>query len=234
MKALITVKNIQEAGVVLKSGCDILDIKNPAEGSLGASYPWVVKEIMGIVPEDVQTSIAIGDVPNLPGTISFAVWGALVFKPDYIKIGLKGTTTQKEAVKFMKHIVRTAKLSKLNTRIVPVCYADYIRTQTVNPFYIAEISVEAGAKVAMIDTMIKDGKTLLDFMSVVDLRKIVSMCHKRKIEAAFAGSLTLKHIEIIRDTGADIFGVRGAVCVKGDRESKLSGELTKKFYEKFK
>ncbi len=46
MKALISPISIEEAKKVVAGGCDIADIKNVGEGSLGAQAPWVIKEIV--------------------------------------------------------------------------------------------------------------------------------------------------------------------------------------------
>ena len=45
MKVLISPTSLAEAEAVLAGGADIIDIKNPAEGSLGASFPWVIRDV---------------------------------------------------------------------------------------------------------------------------------------------------------------------------------------------
>ncbi|MDP8234258.1 MAG: (5-formylfuran-3-yl)methyl phosphate synthase [Candidatus Saelkia tenebricola] len=230
MKALITVINQEEARCVVKEGCDILDIKNPVEGSLGANYPWVIKEIVEIVPQEIEISIAIGDVPNLPGTVSMAVLGALQFKPDYIKVGLKGTKTKSEAVELMKKVVRTNRLSGVGAKIVAACYADYHKSGSVNLSYLPEIVSESGANIAMIDTLTKRDKNLLDFISKDELKKVVKICHEKGLKIALAGSLNEEHLEMIYHMGVDIFGVRGAVCSGGDRKSEMKVELVRELY----
>ncbi|MHA2277293.1 MAG: (5-formylfuran-3-yl)methyl phosphate synthase, partial [Candidatus Kariarchaeaceae archaeon] len=40
MRLLISVINREEAINAINGGTDILDIKNPKEGSLGANFPW--------------------------------------------------------------------------------------------------------------------------------------------------------------------------------------------------
>lgn len=236
MKALISVINKQEVQKVIEVGCDILDIKNPLEGSLGANYPWVIKEIIEIVPQskNIEVSITVGDVPNLPGTISLAVLGALQFKPDYIKVGLKGPKTKSEAINLMKKIIRTIKTSSSNSKIVAAGYADYNRIGSLNPLSLPEIAYKSGASAALIDTAIKDGKNLLDFISEDMLKKFVDDAHTRGLKAALAGSLNEEHIEIISNTGADIFGVRGAICFMRKREAKIKIELLKEFCNRIK
>ena len=44
MKVLVSVISLEEARTVVELGADIIDIKNPAEGSLGAQPPQVIRE----------------------------------------------------------------------------------------------------------------------------------------------------------------------------------------------
>jgi len=131
MELLVTVINKKECRGAIKSGCDILDIKNPGEGSLGAAFPWVIREIKESVPRNTRISIAIGDIFNLPGTISLAVSGALVFSPDYIKVGLRGIKSKREAKYLLEKLVKTVKSSHSPfTKIVAAGYADYKKCST--------------------------------------------------------------------------------------------------------
>ena len=45
MKLLVSPVNKEEAIIASKGGADIVDVKNPKEGSLGANFPWIIKEI---------------------------------------------------------------------------------------------------------------------------------------------------------------------------------------------
>ena len=86
----------EEASEAIAGGADIIDVKNPQEGALGANFPWVIKQIREIAPKNIQVSCAIGDVPNLPGSISLAAFGAASLGVDYVKVGLYGFKTRKK------------------------------------------------------------------------------------------------------------------------------------------
>ena len=47
MLLLISPINHEEAIESIEGGADIVDVKNPKEGSLGANFPWVIKDILG-------------------------------------------------------------------------------------------------------------------------------------------------------------------------------------------
>jgi len=233
MELLVTVINKKECRRIIKSGCDILDIKNPGEGSLGAAFPWTTKEIKESIPRNTRISIAIGDIFNLPGTISLAVWGALAFSPDYIKVGLKGIKNKREAKYLLEKLVKTVKSSRSpSTKIVAAGYADYKKIGSICPLHIPDIASKSGVKVVMIDTFIKNGRSILDIMPISEITRFVDKCHKNKLTAAIAGSLALKHVAEVKKTGVDFIGVRGAVCSGNKRTNDLKTHLVRNFYKK--
>ena len=90
MLLLISPINTEEALEAIEGGADIIDVKNPKEGSLGANFPWVIRSIRELTPKNMLVSATLGDVPYKPGTVSLAAAGAVVSGADYIKVGLYG------------------------------------------------------------------------------------------------------------------------------------------------
>jgi uncharacterized protein (UPF0264 family) len=84
-----------------------------------------------------------------------------------------------------------------------------------------------------VDVKIKDGKTnLFSFLTDEELKELVDKAHDYDLLAALAGSLDATDIPQIHGLGADIIGVRGAVCAKKDRISgKLEQEKVAAFAE---
>ena len=76
MKLLVSVVSADEARIAAAAGADIVDVKNPAEGSLGAPSPAVIAAVRDAVGAERPVSAAIGDMPNLPGTAALAALGA--------------------------------------------------------------------------------------------------------------------------------------------------------------
>ena len=66
MELLVSAINLDEAKEALKEGADILDVKNPKEGSLDANFSWVIKEISDYINNNVIISTTIGDIPYKP------------------------------------------------------------------------------------------------------------------------------------------------------------------------
>ncbi|MEK7282657.1 MAG: (5-formylfuran-3-yl)methyl phosphate synthase, partial [Acidobacteriota bacterium] len=105
---LASVTGPEEAAIALREGADILDAKDPREGSLGACAPSVLRAIVAL--RDARTSgglvaprvsAALGDAPNLPGTFALAAAGAAACGVDYLKIGLRAPCAEDEACAFL-------------------------------------------------------------------------------------------------------------------------------------
>lgn len=219
MLLLISPINTEEALEAIEGGADIVDVKNPKEGSLGASFPWIIKSVREMTPKDMLVSATLGDVPYKPGTVSLAAMGALVSGADYIKVGLYGTSNYDEALEVMENVVRTVRENSSDAVVVASGYADAHRVGAISPMEIPKVAADAGADLAMLDTAVKDGKTLFDFMDMDDLQKFVNEIHDYGLKSALAGSVKKDQLKPLYDINCDVVGVRGAACVGGDRNT---------------
>jgi (5-formylfuran-3-yl)methyl phosphate synthase len=205
-------------------GADIIDVKNPKEGSLGASFPWIIKRIKEIAPTGIEVSCTLGDLPNLPGTASLAALGAASLGVNYIKTSLYGLQTKDEAVFMMQNVVRSVSQCNSTIKIAAAGFADAHRINSIDPMLIPEIALESKCDLAMLDTAIKDGKNLLDFLNSAKLKEFVSKTHSFGLTAALAGSLRKEDLPTISALNVDIIGLRGAACTSGDR---VKGQITR-------
>jgi uncharacterized protein (UPF0264 family) len=199
---------------------------------LGANYPWVIKNIKQLTINPLEVSCAIGDAPNLPGTISLAAYGAASLGVDYIKVGLYGAKTVEEAVFLLKQVVKAAKECNPTVKVVSAGYADAEKIGTIKPSLIPEIAHQALADIAMLDTATKDGTNLFTHQTSKQLKAFVDKAHSFGLQAALAGSLRKQDLTLVNNLGADIVGFRGAVCTGSDRNKghitrELVAELVK-------
>lgn len=219
MLLLISPINNEEAIEAIEGGADIVDVKNPKEGSLGANFPWVIKDIREMTPKNMLVSATLGDVPYKPGTVSLAAMGALVSGADYIKVGLHGTKNYEEALEVMNGVVKTVKNQSPDSIVVASGYADANRIDAVLPQDIPKIAKESGSDLAMLDTAIKDGKTLFDHLDMNQLQEFVDETHNYGLKSALAGSIKKEQLKDLHDIACDVVGVRGAACTGGDRNN---------------
>jgi uncharacterized protein (UPF0264 family) len=233
IKLLVSPKNIEEAKIVTQySTVDYVDCKNPKEGSLGANFPWVIKEMKSLVAVNSNQllSATIGDFPYLPGSASLAALGAAYAGADIIKVGLKGPTNEIEGIDLMKSVVKAVKDYNPDIKIVVAGYADKNRMSSSPSFLsIPTIASKSGADIAMLDTFIKDGKNLFNFLSVEQLQNFTEKAKNLNLDVALAGNLMLDSIPRIKEIQPDIIGVRSVVCEGYDRNNgMIKGYLIEK------
>lgn len=223
MKLLVSPINVEEAKIAKLGGADIIDVKNPKEGSLGANFPWVIKAVKKAVG-NVPVSATIGDFDYKPGTASLAALGAASAGAEYIKVGLYGIHTREQAMDMLVNIVRSVKSYDKNKKVVAAGYSDYRRINSISPFELPLIGAEAGVDVVMVDTGIKDGRSTFEFLTEDELKEFVSSARKLGLQTALAGTIKFEDMPLLKEISPDIIGVRGCVC-GGDRDSTIKKEL---------
>ncbi|MDA0159972.1 (5-formylfuran-3-yl)methyl phosphate synthase [Solirubrobacter ginsenosidimutans] len=222
MKLLVSVVDAAEARTAAVAGADIVDVKNPAEGSLGAPSPAVIAAVRDVVDPGRTVSAAIGDMPNLPGTAALAALGAARSGAALVKVGLYGTSTEDEAVALLR-AVRDAVAGVDGAEVVAAAYADARRVPQapLAPELLPRVARAAGLAMCMFDTAIKDGRGLLDWLTPDALTTLVAEAHAAGLQIALAGALRAEDLPVVRATGADIAGVRSAACSDGRRSAPL-------------
>ena len=228
MKVLISLVDEEEAAEAIAGGADIIDVKNPKEGALGANFPWVIKRIRKITPKKIEVSCTLGDMPNFPGATSLAAAGAATTGVNYLKAGLSELKTKDEAVYLMRNVVRAVRECDPTIKVACVGYADAERTGSLNPLLIPEIAYKAEADFAMIDTAVKDGNSLFTFLTADTLKRFMAKSRDRGLKVALAGSLKKEDLPAIYALGADVVGLRSVACTGGDR---IKGRITKRNVE---
>ena len=235
MRVLISPESVDEALSIIDFGMDILDIKNTKEGSLGAQFPWNVKRIVEQTkPRNVKTSATLGDLPFKPGSAAQAAYGVAMTGVTYIKAGLYGCQTEQQAFEMMDGIRQAVRMVSETADVVAAGYADWRRFGGLSPLDIVKASARAKCDVVMVDTAIKDGKTLFDNMSMAEIRTFVESSQDHGMQVALAGSLKLSDSQKLLELAPDLIGVRGAVCEdSSNRHTRISPEKTKAFVEFF-
>jgi hypothetical protein len=221
MQLLVSPSSISEAHSSVAA--DIIDVKKPSEGSLGANFPWVIREIKSFANKPV--SAAIGDFPYKPGGAALAAYGAACAGADYVKIGLAFSGTEK-AREVIEAVTKAVKDEFPEKFVVIAGYSDYERMGSISPFEIAPLAAACGADYAMVDTGIKDGRSTFSFMDEATLTRFTEGNRELGIGTALAGSLVFADIDALKRINPEIIGVRGMVC-GGDRNATIREDLVK-------
>ena len=221
MQLLVSPSTIDEAK--RSAAADIIDVKNPSEGSLGANFPWVIREIKTLSSKPL--SAAIGDFDYKPGGAALAAYGAACAGADYVKIGLAFSGREK-ARDVIGAVVKAVKEEFPYKYVVIAAYSDYQRMHSISPFEMAPLAADCGADVAMVDTGIKDRQSTFAFMNEDQLRSFTQTNKKLGLRTALAGALKFEDMEALKRINPDIIGVRGMVC-GGDRNATVQEDLIK-------
>jgi (5-formylfuran-3-yl)methyl phosphate synthase len=217
MKLLVSVTDAAEARLAVAGGVDIVDVKNPAEGSLGAPAPEVIERVREEVPAELPVSVALGDLPALPGTAALAAVGAARSGAAYVKVGLWGASTEDDAVAVLR-----ASLAG-GVPVIAGAYADAERVDAhpLGPRSLVAAARRAGVAGCLLDTAVKDGRGLFEWLDAEALAALVAEAHGAGLVVALAGALRAEDLPAVRDTGADIAGVRSAACRDGRRTAPI-------------
>jgi len=226
VKLMISVRDEIEAAAASAGGADIIDIKNPAEGSLGAQPPEVIRAITKAVPATTPVSASIGDVPNLPGTVALAGLGAAMCGVRFVKVGLLGARTPEEAASLLEALSRALRMANGAVALVACAYADATLVGSLDPLQLPEAAAPF-AEGCLIDTAVKNGRSLFECLPDAAIALFIQRCHDRGLFSALAGSLQQGDFTRAKALGADIVGVRAAACDGGQRGGPLSLEKVK-------
>lgn len=212
MKLLVSVIDREEARVAAASSADVIDIKNPLEGSLGAQSPETIREIKSVIPANIPCSVTLGDASNQPGTYALAAVGAVHAGADWVKVGLLGFHTPGESITFLRTIRKSLNSVNPKTKLLAVFYADWASLPSIFWAHAKKICLQAGADGCVLDTFRKNGKDLFFYCTPEETHGFVEECRDAGLVSGLAGSLKEEHLETLMAIHPDLIGVRTAVC----------------------
>jgi uncharacterized protein (UPF0264 family) len=207
---LASVNSIEEALQALNANVDIIDLKQPALGALGALETDLVKAIVDEINGRCPVSATIGDLPMQPEPVYQAVKTMAATGVDYVKIGIfPGGDWQKTFEKL-------AALTQA-TNLIAVLFAD-----AQPDFSVIDMLKAAGFKGVMLDTMDKSRGSLTQIMTKTDIARFAGLAKDRALLCGLAGSLRLNDVAELMPYQPDYLGFRGALCVDHHRTAQLN------------
>jgi uncharacterized protein (UPF0264 family) len=208
---LASVNSLTEALLVLSAKVDIIDLKQPALGALGALNTDAVKQIVAGINGRCPVSATIGDLPMQPDPVFNAVKAMAETGVDYIKIGFfPGDDWQGTVMKL-------SALTEQNIALIAVLFAD-----TQPDLAIMDILKDAGFTGVMLDTMNKQKGSLTELMAKMEIAQFVRQAKDRQLLCGLAGSLKVEDIPELMPYKADYLGFRGALCQQHNRVGQLN------------
>jgi uncharacterized protein (UPF0264 family) len=212
---LISVTSIAEAKIALDNGADIIDLKEPSAGALGALPIDKIKLIVDFVHNQIGanrkiTSATIGDLPMDAMLLIDHVNKLATTGVDIIKIGFFEADNYQPCLDALQHIAQSGQ------KLIAVLFAE-----STYPDSLINAIKQAGFVGIMLDTAKKNGLTLLDHYSKEQRKKFSQKVFEQHLQFGVAGSLKLQHIAILKEINPTYIGFRGGVCDANQRELNL-------------
>jgi dihydroneopterin aldolase len=206
---LASVTGVEEAETAIAHGADIIDLKDPAKGALGALSEREVRAAVSGIGGKRPVSTVLGDLPMRPEGILNAATAMADTGVDLIKVGLFPGSEREACIRALHALARSVK-------IVGVMFAD----SAPDPALVS-VMAEANFAGAMLDTARKDGRRLLDHLDIAVLREFVGACRSREVMAGLAGSLEVPDVPRLLLLRPDVLGFRTALCANRNRIARI-------------
>jgi (5-formylfuran-3-yl)methyl phosphate synthase len=211
-KLLISVRSAAEAQIALDEGADLIDVKEPLRGSLGAADPDMIAAVVRQVAGRLPVSVALGELLSerfFPRRMAEGVC--------YAKFGLAGCATRPDWPSRWRQAIEELPRS---TAPVAVAYVDSKTASAPDPWRVLAHAVELRCAAVLLDTYDKSRGSLCDHFARADLERYIAAAHIGGLLCVVAGSLGWSEIRQLLPLGPDYVAVRGAACA-GNRNGPL-------------
>jgi uncharacterized protein (UPF0264 family) len=217
-KLLVSVRSETEAEEALAGGADLIDVKEPARGSLGQASDEVISGVVRKVAGRRPVSAAMGNwqdeqpifLPTSVQSLAFLKWGLANAKPGW-----------QDDIPLLAALVHGGTPA---CRLVLTAYADWRQARSPAPGeivnFLGKLAKECPVAF-LVDTWQKAGKNLLDWMDIDALAELREQCRRHGVPVALAGSLGVEQIRQLRPLDPEWFAVRGLACRDGDRDAPV-------------
>lgn len=210
-KLLVSVRNVEEAQAALRGGADLIDVKEPTAGSLGAASAATWQSIRESLPENISLSAALGELMSAD-----LEQGKHLDGFQFAKVGLMDCDEPKWTARWSEFETHLPS----GTKTVAVIYADWQAARAPKPSDVLQFAVEHRCSAVLIDTWTKTAGNLLDHLSNEDIQTLVDAAKHEGMISVLGGSISVDILSDALRLRPDFLAVRGTVCPAG-RESQL-------------
>jgi uncharacterized protein (UPF0264 family) len=211
-KLLVSVRGAEEASLACAGGADLIDVKEPTRGALGAADSDVIEAVVSAVAGRVPTSAALGELcegKQLPDALARSL--------SYVKFGLAGCAAD---ASWPRRWQQAIALLPPGVLPVAVAYADWQSAAAPSPEDVLSAAREVHCGGLLIDTFDKTRGSLEQHLSANRIGGLIQEAHAAGMLAVLAGGLRSEDLPNLLALEPDYIGVRGAVC-RGSRTGIL-------------
>ncbi len=224
---LVSVRNASEAIAALAGGAQVIDVKEPDRGPLGAADMVTIASVVDAVAGRVPVTAAMGELTELidadyeplpPGVCLF-------------KIGLAGARTLPNWRRPWQNVVAALRCLSYPSNAVPrpaptaVIYADWKSAGAPEPHDVLSAAAQAGCPALLIDTWDKSAGSLFDHWPLEEVGRFVPLAQSHGLLVVLAGSLVNETFLSASCLAPDLVGVRTAACDAGRHGCVSAGRV---------
>jgi uncharacterized protein (UPF0264 family) len=209
---LVSVRSAEEAMIALLAGADVIDVKEPSRGSLGAADDSVIAAVVRAVEGRAPVTAALGELVDLSSEACWNVPGVAMFK-----IGLAGCSKMPNWQATWRKAVAEFKASpdSISPQAVAVVYADWKAAGAPAPEDVLNAAATLRSPTLLVDTWNKSSGALFDHWSIDEIRSFMATVRAQTIKVVLAGSLAGESFAQAVALQPDLVAVRSAACESG-------------------
>lgn len=219
MQLLVSVRSVEEADLAGKLGVDLIDLKEPHQGSLGATSPTIWQAVVGQWHKRTRVSLALGELHEVASV------DLVPLETDSVKIGLAG---YRRCSDWQDQLAAVFDQFPEGVQRVAVHYADTHLAESPSLNDVLSMANQLECQTFLVDTFDKSAGSVFNHLSTTQLKNLQQRLHAEGRQFALAGSLRAHHMSSVVNIQPDIVAVRGAVCHR-DRTGEIDAELLQLF-----
>ncbi len=178
-RLLVSVRSAAEAEAALAGGAALIDVKEPDRGALGRADDTVIADVVRAVAGRAPVSAALGELHDGPPALV-----ASLRQMSFVKCGLAGCAAEESPSWPAQMEALAEAVWKVNPlcKVAVVAYADWRRARAPAPDEVCAFASRRPGWGFLLDTWGKDGLTLLDWMSRVEIDRLCRRLPRRRRE----------------------------------------------------
>ncbi|TIO05693.1 (5-formylfuran-3-yl)methyl phosphate synthase [Mesorhizobium sp.] len=218
-RMLASVTGVDEAKIALSGGADIIDLKDPKAGALGAVSTQTLRRTISAIAGRAPVSAVCGDLPMEPETIRAKAEEIAATGVDYVKIGFFPSANAVACAEALEPLAA-------RTKLIAVLFADL-----APDFELLPMLAKHRFHGAMVDTANKANGRLLDHLPPEQIPGFVDRAKSLGLMVGLSGSLEAPDIPRLLPFAPDFLGFRGALCGHSGRTGSISAEAVSQIRE---
>lgn len=215
-RMLASVTGPEEAEIALSCGADIIDLKDPARGALGAVTTETIGRTVAAIAGRGAVSAVAGDLPMHPDTIHRKAEEIAATGVDYVKIGFFPSDAASACAEAVAPLTR-------RTRLIAILFADLNPDLALLPLF-----ARHGFHGVMVDTANKARGRLLDHLPPERIPDFIRRARAVDLMVGLAGSLEAPDVPRLLPFAPDFLGFRGALCDWSRRTAAIDGDAVRR------